>query len=236
MRIILFLFLFICPFFLVAQTSFSVDTVQVAANYPASSPVFYPWVELTNNTGNLLEMRCVKILNQKPAAWETYLEDLDSAYNYVPDTTTFFLPAVNQQAQFIIVSFHPNNTVGRSTVKLKLYPANDPTDTVVLTYLGNAYETPIDTSTAINESSNWLPNVNIYPQPSKNTLQVSANSLVAVQQLFFVDVLGHKTPVQWTLIDDNNIEVSLTDLASGTYLLVMQDADGRSFTRLIAKQ
>lgn len=236
MRKILLSFICIWPLILVAQTSFSVDSVQVSSNYPADSPVFYPWIELTNNTGNLLEMRCVKVLDQKPAAWETHLEDLDSAYNYVPDTTTFFLPAINQQAQFLIVSFHPNNTVGRASVTLKLYPASSPNDTVLLTYLGSAYASPIDTTTAINETNSWLPDVTLYPQPSAHALQVSASNLQAVVRLFLIDVLGHKVLTKWTLIDATNIEVSLTDVASGTYLLVMQDEEGNSFTRLIAKQ
>lgn len=220
----------------VGQTSFSVDSTLVTATYPADAMVFYPWIELTNNTSNALEMRCVKVQDQKPTAWETWYEDLDSAYNYIPDTATFFLPAINQQAQFIIVSFHPNNTVGRSTVKLKLYPANDPTDSVVLTYIGNAYATPIDTTTGIIDHNDWLHAVNVYPQPSNHTLHINADKLNEVHRLFLIDIQGHKVPVNWTYLSNNSIEVSLANKPSGTYLLVMLDAKGMSFTKVIAKQ
>lgn len=221
---------------MVGQTSFSVDSTLVTSTYPDDTPVFYPWIELTNNTGSLLEMRCVKVSDQKPATWETRYEDLDSAYGHVPDSATFFLPAVNQQAQFIIVSFHPNNTVGRATVKLKLYPANDPADSVILTYIGNAYAVPIDTTTGITKQSDWLPMVSLYPQPSNHTLRISADKLGEVQHLFLVDIQGHKVPVNWTLVNSTNIEVSLANKAAGTYLLVLQDAKGNSFTKIIAKQ
>jgi hypothetical protein len=225
-----------CSINLFAQTSFTPDSVRVSASYPSNAHVFYPWIELTNNTGQLLEMRCVKVLDQKPAAWETWLEDLDSAYTYVPDTTTFFLPAVNQQAQYMIVSFHPHNTVGRSTVVLKLYPANDPTDSVLLTFAGNAYASPIDTNTAINEINSWLFNVSLYPQPSAHTLHIKANGLKGVEQLFAVDILGRQIPLLWQLVDASLIEVSLQHLERGTYLLVLQDRTGRSFTKAFVKQ
>jgi len=223
-------------FGLMAQTSFTPDSVRVSASYPSNAPVFYPWIELTNNTGQLLEMRCVKVLDQKPAAWETWLEDLDSAYTYVPDTTTFYLPAINQQAQYMIVSFHPHNTVGRSTVVLKLYPANDPTDSVLLTFAGNAYASPIDTNTAILDPSAWLANVSLYPHPSTHTLHIKANVLEGVEQLFAVDILGRQIPLLWQLVDASLIEVSLQDLERGTYLLVLQDRTGRSFTKAFVKQ
>lgn len=234
-----FLSLFVCLCWsvnLFAQTSFTPDSFRVSASYPSNSMVFYPWIELTNNTGQLLEMRCVKVLDQKPAAWETWLEDLDSAYTYVPDTTTFYLPAVNQQAQYMIVSFHPHNTVGRSTVVLKLYPANDPTDSVLLTFAGNAYASPIDTNTAILDPNAWLANVSLYPQPSAHTLHIKANSLEGVEQLFAVDILGRQIPLLWQLVDASLIEVSLQDLEQGTYLLVLQDRTGRSFTKAFVKQ
>jgi hypothetical protein len=231
------LFVFLCcAINLFAQTSFTPDSFRVSSSYPSNSMVFYPWIKLTNNTGQLLEMRCVKVLDQKPSAWETWLEDLDSAYNYVPDTTTFYLPAVNQQAQYMIVSFHPHNTVGRSTVVLKLYPANDPTDSVLLTFAGNAYASPIDTGTAILEPSAWLSNVSLYPQPSVHTLHINANGLESVEQLFAVDILGRKIPLLWQLVDAELIEVSLKDLDGGTYLLVLQDRTGRSFTKAFVKQ
>lgn len=218
-----------------AQTSFSVDSTVATATYPSDAPVFYPWIELTNNTGNLLEMRCVKLIDDKPAAWETRYEDLDSAYNHVPDTAVFFLPAINQQAQYLIVSFHPNNTVGRSTVKLKVYPVNDPADSVVLTYKGNAYAAPIDTTTGVIANNDWLPDVNLYPQPSNNTLRITASNLSEVERLFLVDIHGHKVQTTWTMLNDSNIDISLLDKAAGTYLLVLQDAKGRSFTQLITK-
>jgi hypothetical protein len=234
--------LFIAIFFvtlsfgLMAQTNFTPDSVRVSSSYPSNSMVFYPWIELTNNTGQLLEMRCVKVLDQKPTAWETWLEDLDSAYTYVPDTTTFYLPAINQQAQYMIVSFHPHNTVGRSTVVLKLYPANDPTDSVLLTFVGNAYTSPIDTGTAINEVNSWLSDVSLYPQPSAHALHIKANGLEGVEQLFAVDMLGHQIPLLWQLVDAELIEVSLKDLEHGTYILVLQDRVGRIVTKTIAKQ
>lgn len=219
-----------------AQTSFSVDSTQVTSTYPADAMVFYPWIELTNNTGNVLEMRCVKVLDQKPTAWETWYEDIDSAYNNVPDTAVFFLPAINQQAQFVIVSFHPNNTVGRATVKLKLYPVTDPADSVIITYIGNAYAVPIDTTTGITTPNDWLPEVHIYPQPSNHTLRINADKLGEVQRLFLVNTQGHKVPVVWTLVNSTSIEVSLANKAAGNYLLVMQDSKGRSFTKVVAKQ
>lgn len=223
-------------FGLFAQTSFTVDTTIISATYPVNAPVFYPWIELTNNTGQLLEMRCVKVLDQKPAAWETYLEDLDSAYSFVPDTTTFFMPAINQQAQYLIVSFHPHNTVGRSTVQLKLYPANSPTDSVLLTYVGNAYAAPIDTAAAIGEVDSWMPTLSLYPQPANYMLQLKADNLSEVKRLFAVNMLGQKLELPWAIQDTDAIQVSLSGLDAGSYFLVIENGQGKRSLQRFIKQ
>lgn len=217
-----------------AQTSFSVDTNYVSVSYPANSPVFYPWIVLTNNSGTELEMYCVKVLNQKPTGWETYLEDLDSAYNYVPDTSVFFLPAVNQQAQFIIVSFHPNNIVGRSTVVLKLYPANNPTDSVVLTFQGNARAVPNDT-TAIGEPT-WLPDLQLYPQPSAGALTLKSALASQITAISVVNLLGQAQPVIWQQNSADAIGLDVIDLTPGPYWLLLQGINGQFAIRPFVKQ
>lgn len=217
-----------------AQTSFSVDTNFVSVNYPANAPVFYPWIELTNNTGSLLEIRCVKVLDQKPTNWETWLEDLDSAYSYIPDTVNFFLPAINQSAQYLIVSFHPYNVPGRSTVVLKLYPTNAPEDSVLLTYQGNAYR--VDDTTAVGEVADWLPDLHLYPQPVQNLLYLSCQKLKGDEDLQILNLMGQAINLPWEWAPSRQIEVQTTMLENGVYFLVLTDGQGKRTVRRFVKE
>lgn len=217
-----------------AQTNFSVDTNFVSVNYPANAHVFYPWIELTNNTGNVLEMQCVKMLDQKPTNWETWLEDLDSAYSYIPDTVNFFLPAINQSAQYLIVSFHPYNVPGRSTVVLKLYPANAPEDSVLLTYQGNAYR--VDDTTAVAEVADWLPDLRLYPQPVQNLLYLSSQNLVRIEDLQVVNLLGQTIALPWGWTPSGQIEVETATLVNGIYFLVLTDGQGKRNVKRFVKE
>lgn len=212
-----------------AQTSFSVDSTFVRAIYPADSPVFYPWITLTNNSGTELEMRCVKIQDAKPAAWQTWLEDLDSAYSYVPDTSTFYLPAVNGLAQYLIVSFHPANVVGRATVVLKLYPANDPADSVLLTFEGNAY-LPADTFTSITETNTLQQQVVLYPQPTAGDLFIHIAHPEQLGDVAVYNAVGQRLPVDW-LVEGHSIRAFASELPEGVYVVALRNAQGQVVVR-----
>lgn len=208
-----------------AQSAFSVDTTHVSANHPADAPVFYPWIVLTNNTPSALPMICVKVQDQKPSAWETWLEDLDSAYTYVPDTSRFLLLTDTSLANYLIVSFHPNDVPGRASVVLKVYPEADPTDSLLLTFDGNAYR-PV---TAIDEVGAWGSRISLYPQPAGGSFVVSGFD-GEVASLAVYNYQGQAQRVHWERVP-TGLLVDMAMPVAGSYIIVLTDGQGRGLVR-----
>ncbi len=213
-----------------AQVSFTADTNYVETSYPANAYVFYPWIEITNNTGALLEMRCVKVQDRKPAGWDTWLEDLDSLYRGIPDTTTFFMPAVNGPAQYIIVSFFPDNIEGRSTVALKLFPANNPADSALLTFQGNAYRVLTD----VSEPQPWLADGLLYPQPTSGDVHITTTEAHLVTSIAIINTLGQQLAAPWAT-STNTITIGTQALPTGLYYIALINQEGQVAIKRLMK-
>ena len=80
----------------------------------------------------------------------------------------------------------------------------------------------------VNESE--INDVLVYPNPVTNILFVDNNSTMNIENLCVYSLLGQE------LIRTKNVEVDMSDLTSGTYLLKINFINGKSLVKTIQKE
>ncbi|WCM41489.1 T9SS type A sorting domain-containing protein [Flavobacterium sp. CBA20B-1] len=75
---------------------------------------------------------------------------------------------------------------------------------------------------------------NIYPNPATNVVNISNSDNMPVQQITVYDVNGRQLSSQ-TFQNETEIQLNVTNLASGTYMLHLQTKQGTAVKKLVKK-
>ena len=81
-----------------------------------------------------------------------------------------------------------------------------------------------------------IPKVLLYPNPTKELLQVKIKSRQVVQYILLYDLLGRKQEVDLIKEQAGNYRLNLTDLNKGVYLLNIQLKNGIQISKKILKE
>jgi len=73
----------------------------------------------------------------------------------------------------------------------------------------------------------------VYPNPTHNLLTVQSTTTLNNAKVFVVDMRGRVITTNTTSLSPNKIEVNLSSLASGAYLLVIENGKNRSVKQII---
>lgn len=211
-----------------AQTSFSVSDTLVIIDKNTSSPVVYDYSSIYNDTDEDMEMRWIKRIDmpfdpawvpafQDPSTWHNPLEPVDSA--------DFLLSVDSLFTNKLIFQIAHNQEVGFGQASFLVFPVNDRSDTVRITYRALVAADPLSTTNRLVDK-----NVVLFPNPGNGIFSIKGMHVSRIEVYTLSGNLIYtatQSQEQW----------DVSHLPNGTYLLKLFDAgsgfvDGRL---LIAK-
>ncbi|MEQ1744876.1 MAG: T9SS type A sorting domain-containing protein [Saprospiraceae bacterium] len=216
----LFTALFLClgfSAFVSAQSSFSVSETEVWEIVPLNATDVEGHFTITNTTNTTQTIRWTRTEVNITPGCETQVCDINLCYLPFVSTRTFDLPA-NATGNIIMHFLNPDSIVGASgVIRLKMTNENIPADSATVTFLF----TP---STSGTDSPLPLANVKVYPNPTTDYFLLENADAVQRIRLFSLD---SREVANFTA---NPAErYSLASQPSGTYILVLEDEQGRAF-------
>ncbi|MFN0015744.1 MAG: T9SS type A sorting domain-containing protein [Saprospiraceae bacterium] len=216
----LFTALFLCLGFstlISAQTSFSVSDLEVWEIVPLNATDVEGHFTITNLTNTTQTIRWTRIVVDTTSGCETQVCDINLCYLPFVSTRTFDLTG-NSTGNIIMHFLNPDSIVGASgVIRLKMTNENIPADSVTVTFLF----TPSTSST-----DNPLPaaTVKVYPNPTTDYFLLENAEAVQRIRLFSLD---NREVANFAA---NPAErYSLAGQPAGTYILVLEDEQGRTF-------
>jgi hypothetical protein len=103
---------------------------------------------------------------------------------------------------------------------------------VVMNPTPNAMMSLVEGSSPLAVGENNLSAFTIYPNPTSGTIHISQNNGVEAKHARVIDMLGRL--VLSTAVLDN--QVSVEKLAKGNYVILLEDANGKTFTQKFIKE
>ncbi|WP_439881906.1 T9SS type A sorting domain-containing protein [Pontibacter sp. MBLB2868] len=77
--------------------------------------------------------------------------------------------------------------------------------------------------------------VSVYPTTTSDSITIEYEAVIALNRATVIDVMGKKVLDVPLPVQNNQHVINLSRLGSSTYLLILQDVNGRSFTRRVRK-
>ncbi len=107
-------------------------------------------------------------------------------------------------------------------------------DTVTSEYINGPEFTILSSLNHLNSVTENLntPQIKIFPVPAKNVATISLSRVTNGLKIILTDIYG-KTLWQKENITENNIKLPVAGLASGTYIIIVQDKENNQTLRLI---
>lgn len=208
-----------------AQDSFSISSSVVEASAPTDLSVFYNYTLFDNLTDDTLHMRWVKEVDGGqshgggiPLNWNLGIQDPSNYYNpgNGVDSADFVLPPVlNSAIDKLILQVFPNDQVGMTSIKFRIFAIDDPADYVIVTYNYSA-TSPV---TAVNDLTSGL-ELSVFPNPASHYIAFS-NTGDKVLDLALIDPTG-KSITRLILEERESKELDCSHLANGTYFLAIK--------------
>ncbi len=132
-------YLLACTCAIICQSIGWAQSLATSATYhgwrmPATIPVTYQYVELTNLTASPLDIVYEATSETPlPSAWTVEVET-PSSNGYTTDLTGLFKVGDNSRAWLFFLAFKPNGQVDSCTMRVKLYLQNNPNDSLLLRF------------------------------------------------------------------------------------------------------
>ncbi len=236
----MFLLLFLMGEIAFAQ-SFTMTCDTLVKNAPPGT-MFYFFPQLTNLSGNTIQIRIARRLNQLPnSSWASYI-CYGSCYNYDVDTVYDDMPYPFSGIDFTIDVQSDPSIPGTATVTVAVVNTANPNDFQQLTFTASTISTDIKDNDVSPKGIELFAN---YPNPFNPTTTISycLPEMNGTQptQLIIYNTLGQKirslvnarqTPglytIQWDGLNDNRQTV-----ASGVYLYRLTSGAFESTKKMI---
>ncbi len=197
-----------CSYLCKAQSSFSVSPELVYAIKSADTQVFYNYAQFENHTNDTLQMRWVKtvLFTSNPigqggghgGGWNTAVQDPQNFYNPANtlDSADFYLKPETGSTDKFILQLFPDGIPGELLVRFKLYPINDPNDSLIVTFDYTAF----DPATGVN-AFELNKTINVFPNPASDYFWLENDS---------------KEKIKVTLLNGNGQLIRKKQLERGT--------------------
>ena len=98
-------------------------------------------------------------------------------------------------------------------------------------YAINGKNIKIEMSTGINELNS--DNINVYPNPTNNLLNLTFNESTEVQQITLMDLQG-KVVYNNTSVQENTLQINTSELSEGLYMLNVQTNNGVNIHKAVS--
>lgn len=221
--LLVFVFLLLGIFQSNAQLSLDPVQVVVPEVSPDSAQVI-GYGRVKNEANETRTYRWVRTVRALTDGWETAVCDTNLCYLPHIDSMEFELSA--QLEANLNVYVYPNGNTGSAVVDLLVKDVNNPEHTASATYYFN--EQPSSTT---SNRKQLLRQVRVYPNPTSSTFQLTDNELT--RQVAVFNLVGRQV-LSFTYSPGD--EYNISQLPRGTYLVQLQDQQGRSLvTKVINK-
>lgn len=206
MKHILLSFLSLLPFIGFNQ-AFSVETDDTTLYGSPTENTFYGDIDLFNQSSDTLTLGWENIEQNIPDGWE--VSNCDPAGCAPIGVLTGSFELAPSAEGLLNTHFYPNGVPGQGYVKINVFDINNPSDSIVLTYYGNA------NSATINEVSEL--SFDIFPNPATHHISIIGSGILN-QDIFVYDALGRKV-LQSKGQFNGKSDLDIKKLKSGVYLV-----------------
>lgn len=208
-----------------AQTTFSVADTEVWTIAPASVDDVEGHTTIHNLTNATQTIRWDRINVDTTAGCQSQVCDLNLCYLPTVSTKTFNI-APNATGNLIMHFLNPNAIEGAyGVIHLKLTNVNVPSDTTNIVFLFTS-----DLSDA--KDLNLATRVSVFPNPATDHFQLGNAGNVHRMRLFSLD---SREVARYNAVQGGTY--SLAGLPAGSYMLALEDKNGRIFQSLeVVKQ
>ena len=209
----------------VFSQNYTVTADSITYSGSAFESTFYNKIKINNNTSSLIIMRWVRVQQDMPGNWTSSVCDNVTCHPETTDSALFSLPPNSNNSIFL--HFYPANTPGIGTVKIRVYNTTNPSESALLTFIGDA------TSAGITEKGKMT--MDIFPNPAKDKLIINvANNQKALNVGIF-NALGQEVKSVNFMDVQKNITVNISELPDGYYFVRIKDTTGNSIVRKLLK-
>ncbi len=206
-----------------SQSDYSVEPVDtVFAVKPASSFVFYNYIQFTNHTDSLLDMQWERLslqVNDQIVSsvddlgdWKLAIQDPSNNFSdaYIREKATFTIqPGTNPLDKFNLQLF-PHNQVGHLKAQYLFFPLSNPLDSTIV-----IFDYTATTTTSISEKAENVA-IQVYPNPATNDIQLTNAS----NQIIYLHLYNTKGQQIWIeRLTPKSVIWKQLHLSSGLYLL-----------------
>ncbi len=131
------------------------------------------------------------------------------------------------------------DSVARTTSTTTMHPANTASFTYFYAFTASAIDSAIAATSPYSSVTaprltvtnvNAVADINVYPNPSKNVLNVTG--LNTTDNLVLYDMMGRTVAQNWTVSAHSINSFSVSNLQIGAYILVVTDANGNVRSRI----
>lgn len=200
-----------------AQLSFNVSETQVWEIVPINVTDVEGHFSITNLTNNTQTIRWTRTVVNITPGCATQVCDINLCYTQSVSTRTFDLQP-NASGNIVMHFLNPDSIVGAAgVIRLKMTNENIPADSVTVTFLFTS---------SLSGTDNPLPaaNVKVYPNPTSDYFLLENADAVQRIRLFSLD---SREVANYTA--NPSERYSLAGQAAGTYIMVLEDQEGRVF-------
>lgn len=225
MRILYFFFLVLLTSPLLGQTSFSFSQRSIQDTLAGSITETFV-IDITNLTGNDLDLSWTTVTRNIPVGWDRGLCDYGTCYSNIP-TSSQMATVTTDTNGFFQLHLNPYNIPGTADVSFYVYDVNFPNDgdTCFFEIFFPGY-----LGVSISELSS---STNLYPNPASDIVNI--NSSFADLKVSMVNLLGEELE-SFIINAGTTKQVSVADYPSGYYFLRFTDQAGQTFSqKLVVK-
>lgn len=205
--------------------SFSVEQPSATAFGSYTANEFYTDIKVYNNTSSNLTIRWVRTQQLMPPTWRTSVcNDYYCFGMYDDSAAVTILPGDSDMVQ---MHFYPANTPGSATIPVKIYDVNNPSDSLNITFYGNA---PV----GINEARKI--SFNTYPNPAIDKLGISLSAPTKKLSVEIYNALGQQVRIAEFNDVQKSVQVNVAALNAGYYFARIKDASGGVTVKKFVKE
>jgi hypothetical protein len=185
------------------------DTVYTAG--PATGFEIVAYANVRNTNESPANLRWVKLSTQVSAGWLSTICDVNLCYPDNVDSADFTL--AGNSVGNVDGHFYPNNVVGNGTLRVRIYEISNPTNSVIVTFIGST------TGASVNTLSK--PSLKVYPVPTDNYLFVETTASFEYADIEIYNMIGKKV----AHFKNNGFKsrVSVGHLPKGQYIIRMNN-------------
>ena len=203
--------------------NYSVEVMDTTLYGSHTDPTFYGDIDLYNDLGSPFSMSWERIEESVPTGWTTSNCDPAICHPVGVTSASFTLPTLPSSLN---THFNPNGVAGSGYMKVKVWDASNPADSVILTYYGVAGTVGMDDLKASD--------IQVFPTPAQNTLNVMLPHPGKTIHADIFNLSGQRVHA-FSVANGNLNSYDVSNLEAGMYIIHF-NVNGSTITKKFIKQ